>query len=138
VLLDTDPPTPDGRDPFFSRGARVVWRLGTDYVLNGDDRAKEALAPMTAWIRRKRADDPFQMVDMYQLDGTALPGAQSSFSTEGPFGVAAMADQSNQSWLNAIWQHMAKNPIPNDPDGYFGDTLKMLTMIVMSGNWWAP
>ena len=135
-----DPLKSEVGDIGSGRGGRILWRLGTDYLLYGDkdSRALPILASVNAWIREKTGDDPFQTVDGYLLDGTAAPGAKNSFSMEGPFGVAAMTDGKNQVWLDAIWNHMATNAIPDDPDGYFGNTIKMLTMIVMSGNWWAP
>lgn len=32
---------------------------------------------------------------------------------------------------------MVERPV-HGRDGYFGDTLKVLAMLVISGNWWAP
>jgi hypothetical protein len=38
----------------------------------------------------------------------------------------------NQAWLDALWTSRAIN------EGYFGDSITMYSMLVMSGNWWPP
>ena len=45
-----------------------------------------------------------------------------------------MVDSSNQAWLDAIW----KDLVAGGSQGYYEDSIKMLSMIVMSGNWWEP
>jgi hypothetical protein len=45
-----------------------------------------------------------------------------------------MVDASNQEWLDALWDVVNAT----DNNEYYDDTLKLLTMIAMSGNWWAP
>src|SRR6185295_6318632 len=49
-------------------------------------------------------------------------------------GVSAMVESANQTWLNSIWSHAASA----GADGYYPDSIRLLSMIVMSGNWWAP
>ena len=51
-----------------------------------------------------------------------------------PFGVAAMVDGGNQSWLNGIWD----TTVAHYGDGYYQDTVALLSLITMSGNWWSP
>jgi len=117
--------------------ARDPWRIASDYLVSGDARAKIALDRINLWIRAASADDPTAIRAGYQLDGTALPGSNFlSMAFVAPFGVAAMVDAANQSWLNAMWDVVAAASI-ND-EGYFENTLKMLAMLVMSGNWWPP
>src|SRR5262249_16590611 len=59
----------------------------------------------------------------------------SSFTS--PFGVCAMIDSTNQTWINRIWAWDVSGGI-NANDGYFGNSIKMHCMVVMSGNWWKP
>jgi hypothetical protein len=116
------------------------WRLGTDFVVSGDARAKSALAKLDAWVRSATADDPAAIVDGYTLAGAKSASATaSSWAFTGPFGVAAMVDASNQTWLDAVWKEMVTDhPEADATSAYFGNTIKLLTMIVMSGNWWQP
>jgi hypothetical protein len=111
---------------------RTPWRIATDYIVSADPRPKAALALMNTWIMGATNNDPTQIMDGYTLSGgkgSQQSGADSAFTS--PFGVAAMVG-TNQAWLDAIWSGMAIN------NGYFGDSITMLDMIVMSGNWWAP
>ncbi|HVM97299.1 MAG TPA: hypothetical protein VMT89_12975, partial [Candidatus Acidoferrales bacterium] len=65
------------------------------------------------------------------------PGADYlSMAFVAPLGVGAMVDASNQTWLNALWDLVVNQPLSSG--GYYENTLKLLSMIVMSGNWWAP
>jgi len=40
----------------------------------------------------------------------------------------------DQAWLDAIWSFLVAAP----SDGYYGDSIKLLAMFVMSGHWAAP
>ncbi len=139
--------TPHPVAPYFLEGpndgaydynaCRDPWRLGTDYLVSGDARAKTAAQRMTAWFRSATGDDPAVIRAGYQLDGSLSPGANyRSMAFVAPLGVAAMADATNQAWLNSIWDLVVSTPI--DAEAYYENTLKLLTMIVMSGNWWPP
>jgi hypothetical protein len=115
---------------------RVPWRLATDYLMAGEPRARVAVQRIDAWIRAKTGDDPAEVRDGYALDGTTL-GSSAELSFLAPFAVGAMVEPAtgtNQPWLNALWDAMVARPTGE----YFGDTLKLLSMIVASGNWWTP
>jgi endo-1,4-beta-D-glucanase Y len=113
---------------------RVPWRLGTDYVASGDMRVKAELTKIDTWIRTAAAGDPKKIVDGYKLDGTKSTQASGpDLSFEAPFGVSAMVG-TDQKWLDALWADITKMGLTV----YFGDSIKMLSLIVMSGNWWAP
>lgn len=116
---------------------RVPWRLATDFVANGDGRAKDALTPLNAWIRAETGGDPGAIRAGYRVDGSDLPGTDyRSLAFVAPFGVGATVDATNQAWLDEVWDHVASTPLSSE--GYYENTLKLLSMIVMSGNWWAP
>ena len=116
---------------------RDPWRIATDFLVSGDSRAKTAVQKINAWIRSAAGDDPANIKSGYQLGGAMSPGADySSTAFIAPFGVGAMVDASNQAWLNAVWDLIVATPL--DAGGYYENTLKLLSMIVMSGNWWAP
>jgi endoglucanase len=114
---------------------RDPWRIGTDYLVSGDARAKTESLTLTTWIEGATGGDPTKIRAGYKLDGT--PSAGSSYLTmafAAPFGVAAMADGAHKPWLNKLWTTVASAP----SEGYYEDTIQLMAMIVMSGNWWAP
>jgi len=116
---------------------RTPWRIGTDFVVSGDTRAHTAAQRINTWIKDSTAGDPEEIRSGYALSGTPLAGTDYlSMAFIGPFGVGAMVDSSNQAWLNAIWDLVTETPI--GAEHYYENTIKLLTMIVMSGNWWAP
>ncbi|MEK5031845.1 glycosyl hydrolase family 8 [Paenibacillus sp. FSL R7-0302] len=111
---------------------RVPWRITTDYLLTGDNRALSQLNQLNTWIKAKTGGTPGNIKDGYKLDGTTF-GSYNSGAFYGPFGVGAMTSSANQSWLNSLWSHTANSAA----EDYYEDSLKLFSMIVMSGNWWA-
>lgn len=41
-----------------------------------------------------------------------------------------------QQWLDAPWAEIVRTP--REDEEYYGNTLKMLAMIVLAGNCWTP
>ena len=114
---------------------RVPWRLGTDYLVSGDPNAKSELQDLTSWIEGATGGDPQKIKAGYHLDGSPGPNSDYlSLAFAAPFGVAAMADPLHKPWLNALWSLIAATP----SQGYYEDTIQLMSMIVMSGNWWPP
>lgn len=113
--------------------ARTPWRIGTDYLMTGDQRPKAQLAAMNAWIKSATGGDPEKVAQGYTLAGEPLdPDPDITFSA--PFAVSAMLDASNQEWLDALWTTATQEPVTS----YFGDSVRLLSLIVVSGNWWSP
>jgi endo-1,4-beta-D-glucanase Y len=122
---------------FSWNAARYPWRVGLDYLLHGEARAQAALAGLNKWVRREVKDDPTLIADTYRLNGSALPGAGTgSLTFVSLMGVAAMIEADNQAWLNAIWDHVVAQKL--EDDDFYGNTLKLMAMIAMSGHWAKP
>lgn len=122
---------------FKYNACRTPWRLGTDYLITGDPRAYQAVNKITLWVKQNTGGDPSRIRAGYKLNGQNLAGNNYlAMAFLAPLGVGAMIDNAHQSWLNAIWDLMVKQGV-NTSD-YYGNTLKLLSMIVMSGNWWSP
>lgn len=116
---------------------RVPWHIGTDAVVYGDAISKAQAQKITAWFRSKTGDDPTKIVAGYKLDGTA---AESYLDPEfvATLGPAAMADPSNQAWLDKIWSYTVAQSKTSAANDYYAASLMLQSMIVMSGNYWAP
>lgn len=115
---------------------RDPWRLATDFLVSSDGRARAAVQRINTWIRAETRENPAAIKSGYGLDGSSSPGADYlSMAFVAPLGVAAMVDPRNQDWLNSIWDLVVSTPI--SAEAYYENTLKLLSMIVMSGNWWA-
>ncbi len=125
----------DGK--YSYNACRVPWRLATDFVVSGDTRAKAALDLLNGWIRTETGDDPSGIGAGYELDGNAIAGTDyTSMAFVAPFAAGAMVNSTNQAWLNELWDFVVATPV--GAEGYYENTVKLLSMMVASGNWWAP
>jgi len=117
--------------------ARYPWRIAVDYLLNDDQRALAAVRPLNSWIKRATDGDPAKIADTYKLNGT--PAAKSDRDAAvfvSMFAVSASIEATNQSWLDALWADMTKRTVKDED--YYGNTLKLLAMITITGHWTQP
>lgn len=125
-------------DGYYNYNAcRVPWRIATDYLLYGAPRAKTMVDKINAWIRTTTKGNPDNISAGYTLDGDDIKGRYfEAMSFIAPFAVAAMVDQKNQVWLNKVWNYTLNFTL--DDFDYYDNSIKMLDMILLSGNYWAP
>ncbi|MDB5134023.1 MAG: beta-glucanase [Mucilaginibacter sp.] len=125
-------------DGYYNYNAcRVPWRIATDYLLTGDKRSKIMVGKINRWIRETTSNKPDNISAGYTLDGNDIKGRYfEALSFIGPFAVAAMVDRKNQQWLNDVWDYLLNFKL-KDYD-YYDNSIKLLDMIVLSGNYWAP
>ena len=88
---------------------------------------------MNDWVKDETGGDPSALTSGYNLSGTPVGNDWYDNAFVAPFGVAAMVDSAHQDWLNAVWDTVSANH-----GSYYGDSINMLSLIVMSGNWWSP
>jgi hypothetical protein len=110
-----------------------VLRFAADYMVSGDARARLALTRTNMWIRDLTASDPQKVVNGYRLVGTSY-GTTAGPEFEAVFATAAMLDPAGQPWLDALWKRVAEGPLTNA----FADTVRLHSLIVLSGNHWIP
>ncbi len=116
---------------------RVPWRLATDWLVSGDARSLAITQKLTAFFARHAQGQPHAIGEGIALDGRPLPNADGeSLAFLAPLTVAALLPGADQAWLDALWAELANRPM--DADDYYGNTLRMLAMLVVSGNWLAP
>ncbi len=141
------PDNPRPAEPMFIEGAgdgeyswnaiRYPWRIALDYILYEEQRAYDALAPINSWIKKASGGDPNNIAETYTLGGKYLEGSGfGSIASVSMFAVAATIDESNQQWLDDLWQHINQKPLQNED--YYGNTLKLLSMITITGHWQKP
>jgi len=111
---------------------RYPWRLATDVAHHGAPEARAAANKVVNWLESSTAGDPRNIKAGYKLDGTPLAHYGSPAFTA-PFIAACMVDKSHQAFMNSGWA-----VIKNWKESYYGDTINLLCMLLISGNWWAP
>lgn len=114
-----------GRDP---------WRVGMDALLHNDPTSRAIVQKISHWIETSANGDPNQIRAGYELDGTPLPDSEY-FTTffVAPMGVAAMNDPAQQEWLNSLY-----DSVYNQQIDYYEDSVNLLCLFVMTGNFWTP
>jgi endoglucanase len=122
------------RDGTYAYNAcRIPLRMATDYMLSGDERPRHIALRINSFAKKVSGGDPKKLRGGYYLDGREMVDYETMAFT-GPFAVGAMLDIEDQAWLDALWEHTVSREMEN----YYEDTLRLLSMIVLSGNWWGP
>jgi endoglucanase len=121
-------------DCYSYNSARVPWRIGTDAVVNGNAVSIAQARKMSAWIEAAAAADPQCIGQGYSLAGRPLKDTDC-FTTlfAAPFGVAGMCNPDRQAWLNAVY-----DAVRTRHEDYFEDSVNLLSLLVMTGNYWDP
>ena len=142
------PDKPRPAEAFFLEGAgdgqfswnalRFPWRLSLDFLETNDMRAAAHLNVINRWIRKATGDDPSQIATSYRLNGS-IPEHQATGSAAfiAIFSAAAIAGsgdlEGDQRWIDALWAALAAIPI--EDEDYYGNTLKLLALIELAGQW---
>lgn len=119
---------------YYYNAGRVPWRFGTDALLNNNAASKALASKIATWMKTKTGGNAANIRAGYKLDGSNISG-NDYFSTffAAPMGVAAMLDPANQAWLNSIY-----SGVRTKHEDYFEDSVNLLCLLVMSGNFWDP
>jgi len=140
LSMGTTPPAPTAKvisdtdaGSYAGDAGTIPLLLATDMIASGDMRTRMALAKITGWIKTSTGGDPSKIVDGYRLDGMPF-GTKGTMAFVAPFGAGSIFDAGNQAWVDAVWKLMAAAPsVDQNTDG-----INLLSMLVMSGNWWSP
>lgn len=111
---------------------RFPWRIAVDYAHYGTAAAKTHLNKMLNWLKSITNNNPEKIVAGYKLDGSKLEN-YSDMAFTAPFVAACVCDATHQEYLNKGW-----NIIKNAQGDYYGDSIGLLCLLFISGNWWKP
>jgi len=117
---------------YHYNAGRVPLRIGTDALLNGDADSTMIVRRIVDWLSAATQGAAMNIKAGYQLDGTAN-GAYFTTFFVAPMGVAAMASPTHQAFLDDIYRH-----IHDRHEGYYEDSVTLLSLLVMTGNYWDP
>jgi endo-1,4-beta-D-glucanase Y len=125
-------------DGYYNYNAcRVPWRIATDFIINGDKRSGKFIEKINAWIKETTQQNPDNISAGYTLGGDDLKSRHfEALSFIAPFAVAAMINKNNQQWLNKVWDYIIHFSL--DEFDYYDNTVKMINLIILSGNYWKP
>jgi endo-1,4-beta-D-glucanase Y len=108
--------------------SRVPWRIGLDYLWNGDTLARNWCTRVTNWAG---GIGPSNIVDGYDLDG-GVRGQYHNSAFVGGFTIGAMCN--NQTLVN----NFASELVGLNDSHYFNLSVRCLYLLAASGNFWEP
>jgi endo-1,4-beta-D-glucanase Y len=121
---------------YYYNACRFPWRIGTDYLISGDNRAKTAVNKINLWLINASESNVQNISNGYQLNGTKIYNWNDA-TFIGPFTVSAMMNLTNQNWINDLYSELINNNDLQSGD-YYSNTIKLLSLITISGNYWNP
>jgi endo-1,4-beta-D-glucanase Y len=112
--------------------SRFPWRIATDYLWFGDERAALYCNKMSAFVKNKLGGSKKINGFGYTKAGTSLGGGHNPVFVS-TFALTGMAsDPSYQTHLNDSYTDV----VQTDATEYFGATLRALSLMMLSGNFY--
>jgi endo-1,4-beta-D-glucanase Y len=119
---------------YYFNAARVPWRMASDALLEHDPKAATIALRMAKWMRARVKSDPWKIQSGYLLSGLPLPyETENSTLFVAPMAVASMLLPDGQEWLNDMYAN-----IRDRHTDYYEDSVTLLCLLVLSGNFWSP
>jgi endo-1,4-beta-D-glucanase Y len=121
-------------DCFDYNACRVPLRQAVAVAHYGVAGSSDIANKMVSWAKTAPGFDG-GLAAGYKLDGTVEAGinyGDSAFTS--PMTAAGIVSSAHQAWVDAGWTYM-KGATQND---YYGDSLNLMSMLLVSGNWWIP
>ena len=114
-----------GRDP---------WRIATDALLNNNADSLKQARRMADWIVKTSGGNPSAIKSGYTLNGTPT-NPDNDFTTffAAPFGAALMTTPGHQQFLNDVY-----DAVVDVQEDYYEDSVTLLCLLLMTGNYWNP
>ena len=103
-----------------------------DALLNADSASKTEVVKIIKWLAGSTFGVASNIKAGYTLNGTPIGHYSTSFFVA-PFGVGAMLDSTQQSFLNDIYKL-----VYNKRENYYEDSVNILNLLVLTGNYWQP
>jgi len=110
--------------------SRVPWRIGVSSIYYEEPRAQKIIDSLMQWVVKKHPNSEIFKAG-YTLDGKALVEYNLPLFTA-PIIVAAMSTN-YQEWLDEAFDYISECKTD-----YFSDSINLLCLLVISGNYWMP
>jgi endo-1,4-beta-D-glucanase Y len=127
----------NGPNEYGYDACRNPWRMATDFIWNNESNASGICDPMTNWllpIGSTNVKGPRS-----QAGGNGVSTGYHNTTFVSTYALAVMAatnNASNQTFLNQMYTETVN--ITEAPPVYFGPTLRVISLFVMTGNFWKP
>ena len=131
---------------YYYNAARTPLRLAMDFIHNGNTNSKAVADQLIAWAKTEIGVVPNfnAFCSGYTVKGEAQIGDGKSYGCPvgdkgstafvAPVVVAASVSEAHQAFVNDGWNYIKEN----QSGYYYQDTINLLSMLALTGNWWAP
>ena len=121
---------------YYYNSCRIPWRYSMDTILNKTPVTTQ-LHTLNTWIKKETLSNPENIKSGYYLangsPGIAF-GSSNDLSFIAPFLVSSLIEKGNDDWTISLWKTLINKPITKCT--FYENTLKLLAMIVATGNWY--
>lgn len=121
---------------YYFNSCRTPWRYSMDVIINKTPITQE-LHTLNYWIKKETSSDPKNIKSGYYI-ANGPPGysfgSPNDLSFIAPFLVSSLIEKGNDNWTIALWETLINKPISKCT--FYENTLKLISMIVATGNWY--
>ncbi|MCM1530258.1 MAG: glycosyl hydrolase family 8 [Alistipes sp.] len=117
---------------YYYNSCRVPWRISMDWLINGNEDALKFAKAIDSFMNKTTNGDPWEVLAGYTPAGTAIED-YNDLCFVAPLLISAKCGG------NTRWHDEIRDVVVNyGDDVYYGDTIKMLCLIVDDGGWIVP
>ncbi|MBI3898014.1 MAG: discoidin domain-containing protein [Gammaproteobacteria bacterium] len=120
-------------DDYSWNSCRYPLRIAMDAAHFQRPEAKAAMTKVIGWLENTTNQQPSGILAGYRLNGSPMVGYSSMAFTAPFIAAATVATGNHQTFVNRGWDVMV-----TQKDSYYDDSINLLSMLFISGNWWAP
>lgn len=123
---------------YFSNSCRIPWRYSMAILFNNNPVTKQ-IAILNKWIKKKTNFIAKDIRSGYYV-ANGIPGeafgTPNNLAFIAPFLVSSLTEKDNEQWTIDIWKTLMAKSIKNCT--FYENTLKLMAMIIATGNWFTP
>lgn len=120
---------------YYFNSCRIPWRYSMDIILDKTPVTTQ-LHTLNNWIKKETAFNPKNIKSGYYV-ANDYPGKPFGYANDlsfiAPFLVSSIIEKGNDGWTISLWETLINKPIAEC--NFYENTLKLLAMIVATGNW---
>ncbi len=140
-FVDDNPARPDvnnatgepNSQDYYWNACRTPLRIATDFAHYGTQAARVQSNRFVNWTKTDIGTNFGSFASGYSVNGQVVGSRYGPSAFVAPLVAASISNNSNQSFLNSGW-----NYIKNRQTDYYGTSINLLSMLMISGNWWVP
>ncbi len=143
-FVTADPAQPDATgggtgesnaEKYYWNACRYPWRIAMDYMHYGTSASRSEMMTFVDWAKSSTGGNAGNFYPGYNLNGTPITTSYNDIAFVAPLVVASIVDGSYQTFLNNGWSTVASWGYADD---VYGKAIQLMSMLAISGNWWAP